>query len=183
MRAHPRAPFVAGACYFQGMKSPIRIVALPTCWLLVLSVTVGCHSDRVEWSYESLADLKKAEPSAQSWVPEDLLPESSHNILVAGELSPSKEWCAFEFTPSDSERVQKALKKVEYLPQSVRSVQNPHKVWWPNVLVGPLDAKEIRGTGLQIFIAEKPANAVNTTIFLFALDLAKGQGYFYSTYK
>lgn len=167
------------------MNTTKCIVVASTLCTLAFSLLVGCRRDRVEWSYASIADVKKAESSAQSWVPDDLLPESSRNLLVAGELSPSREWCAFEFTPSDSGHLLrlKALNKIDELPQSVRRVQNPHKMWWPNVLVGSLDAEEIRGTGLQLFIAEKPANAVNTTIFLFALDLAKGQGYFYSTYK
>ena len=167
------------------MDTAKYIVVASTLCALAFSLLVGCRGDRVEWSYASIADAKKAEPSAQSWVPDELLPESSRNLVVAGESSPSREWCAFEFTPSDSGRLLKlkALNKIDDLPQSVRRVQNPHKMWWPNVLVGSLDPQEIRSTGLQLFIAEKPANAVNTTIFLFALDLAKGQGYFYSTYK
>jgi len=34
-----------------------------------------------------------------------------------------------------------------------------------------------------LFAVEKPANSVDTTVFLFALDLSNGHGFFYSTYK
>jgi hypothetical protein len=181
-KSHAKKLICSEAWYFHRMYKTKRVaVVLTRCCLLMLLVLVGCHNDKVEWSYASLADVKKAEPSAQSWVPSDLLPKSSRNIEVVGELSPSKEWCAFEFTPSGSNGLLKNLNKVDTLP--VGNVKNPHVPWWPTVLTGYLDMKEIRSVGLELFVVEKPANAVNTTIYLFALDLPKGRGYFYSTYK
>ena len=71
------------------MNATKRIAVFSTCILLMFVSIVGCHSDRSEWFYPSLTDVKKAEPSAQSWIPDDLLPQSSRNIHIAGELSPS----------------------------------------------------------------------------------------------
>ena len=71
----------------------------------LVSLLAACHSDRPESFYASLADVRKAEASAQSWIPDDILPASSRTIHVVGDLSPSKEWCAFEFLPTDSQNL------------------------------------------------------------------------------
>jgi hypothetical protein len=165
------------------MPTTKRIAVAPTRVLLIVSLLVGCRTDRAEWFYPSLADVKRAEPSAQSWVPDDILPTTSRNIHIAGEISPSNEWCTFEFSPLDSETLVKTLSKVDTLPQAVSNVPNPRKSWWPSTLTGNLDVELLRKSGQKLLVTEKPANAVNTTIYLFALDPQKGRGYFYATYK
>lgn len=149
----------------------------------LVSVLVACHSDRPESFYSSLADVRKAEASAQSWIPDDILPASSRTIHVVGELSPSKEWCAFEFLPTDSQSLLKNLKSVDALPTAVKHIRNPHVSWWPSVLEGNLDAEKIHKAGFQLFVVERPANSVDMGIYLFALDWSKGHGFFYWTYK
>jgi hypothetical protein len=146
-------------------------------------VLVACHSDRPESFYASLADVRKAEASAQSWIPDDILPASSRTIHVVGELSPSKEWCAFEFLPTDSQNLLKNLKSFDALPPPVKYVRSPRVSWWPSVLEGNLDVGKIHNAGLQLFVVERPANSVDMGIYLFALDLSKGRGFFYWTYK
>jgi hypothetical protein len=147
------------------------------------SVLIACHSDRPEWFYASLADVNKAEASAQSWIPDDLLPASSRTIHVVGELSPSNEWCAFEFLPTDSQNFLKNLKSVDTLPLPVKYVRSPRVSWWPSMLEGNLDVEKIHKAGFQLFVIERPANSVVTGIYLFALDLSKGRGFFYWMYK
>jgi len=149
----------------------------------LVSVLVACHSDRPEWFYASLADVRKAEANVQSWIPDDLLPASSRNIHVVGELSPSKEWCAFEFLPTDSQNLLKNLESLDALPPTVKYLRSPRVSWWPSVLEGNLDATKIHHAGFQLFVVERPANSVAMGIYLFALDLSKGRGFFYWTYK
>ena len=149
----------------------------------LVSILVACHSDRPESFYASLADVRKAEASAQSWIPDDLLPASSRTIHVVGELSPSKEWCAFEFLPTDSQNLLKNLKSLDALPPRVKYVRSPRVSWWPSVLEGNLDVEKIHNAGFQLFVVERPANSVVMGIYLFALDLSKGRGFFYWTYK
>src|SRR5882762_1685258 len=91
----------------------------------VISVLVACRSDRPESFYASSADVRKAQASAQSWIPDDILPASSRTIHVVGELSPSKEWCAFEFLPTDSQRLLKNLKSLDVLLPPVKYVRSP----------------------------------------------------------
>jgi hypothetical protein len=149
----------------------------------LVSVLAACHSDRPEWFYASLADVGKAEASAQSWIPDDLLPASSRTIHVVGELSPSKEWCAFEFLSTDSQNLLKNLKSLDALPLPVKYVRSPRVSWWPSVLEGNLDVETIHNAGLQLFVVERPANSVFMDVYLFALDLSKGRGFFYRTSK
>ncbi|HTQ62345.1 MAG TPA: hypothetical protein VMI32_19115 [Candidatus Solibacter sp.] len=149
----------------------------------LVSILVACHSDRLESFYGSLADVRNAEASAQSWIPDDLLPASSRSIHVVGELSPSKEWCAFEFLPTDSQNLLKNLKSLDALPPPMKGVRSPRVPWWPSVLEGNLEVEKIHNAGFQLFVVERPANAVDTGIYLFALDFSKGRGFFYWTYK
>ena len=149
----------------------------------LISVLVACRIDRPESFYASIADVRKAEASAQSWIPDDILPASSRTIHVVGELSPSKEWCAFEFLPTDSQGFLKNLKSLDALPPPVKYVRSPRVSWWPSVLTGNLDAAKIHNAGFQLFVVERPANSVDVGIYLFAIDLLQGRGFFYWTYK
>jgi hypothetical protein len=131
-------------------------------------VLVACHSDRRESFYASLADVKKAEAGAQSWIPDDLLPASARSIHETHEISPSTEWCAFEFIPSDSQGFREHLNSVDALPLS--HVPSPRASWWPSVLDGNLDVEKIHNAGFQLFVVERPVNSVETGIYLFAID-------------
>lgn len=122
----------------------------------LVSVLVACHGGRPESFYASLSDVRKAEASAQSWIPDDILPASSRTIHVAGELSPSKEWCAFEFLPTDSQSLLKNLKSFDALPPPVKYVRSPRVSWRPSVLEGNLDVEKIHSAGLQLFVVEDP---------------------------
>ncbi len=140
-------------------------------------------SDRFESSYPSLAEAKKDGAIDRGWVPDDILPSSSRNIHEVHDLSPSREWCAFEFAPYDSERLRKSLKSIDVLPPSVRRVRDPKVPWWPTALKGNLDAQGIRNQGFDLYAIERPANSVQSFILLFAVDWSKGRAFFYSTYK
>jgi len=151
-------------------------------------VTLGfwmtaCGNDRREYFYQTVADADKAGEITRGWLPDDLIPGNSRDIHLAEELSPSKEWCAFEFLPSDAEILRKNLKSIDSLPSSVRQVRSPGASWWPEVLTGNLDAGKINKAGFQLYVVERPANDVNMGIYLFALDWSKGRGFFYWTYK
>jgi len=151
-------------------------VALCVCLSWVLA---GCHGDRFESFYPSLADAVKDRAIERLWIPV-FLPGSSRNIHVMGDLSPSREWCVFEFLPPDSEQLRKSLKPIDVLPPSLRHVPRPGKSWWPAYLEGDLDPKTIRDAGLQLYVVEEPATASTTSLELFAIDWTKGRGFLYS---
>jgi hypothetical protein len=143
----------------------------------------ACGSDRGEYFYQTFADADKAGEITRGWIPDDLIPSTSRSIHLAEQLSPSKEWCAFEFPPADAEILRRNLKSIDSLPASVRQVRSPSASWWPEVLRGNLDVKKISGEGFQLYVVEKPANSVDMGIYLFALDWSKGRGFFYWTYE
>jgi hypothetical protein len=163
------------------MSFPIgskRVQVLIAVCLCLACVLAGCKSDRTESLYPSLADAEKDGAIERRWLP-DILPRSSRNIHVTGDLSPSRVWCAFEFLPSDSEQFRKALKPVDAPPPSLASVTKPGKSWWPSFLGGNLDPKRIHDMGLQLYLIEEPATASTTVLDLFVIDWAKGRAFLY----
>jgi hypothetical protein len=140
-------------------------------------------SDRYESFYPSLAEADKDGAITRGWIPDDLLPSSSRAIHELHDLSPSREWCAFEFATDDSQGLRKNLKSIDVLPLSVRRVRNPDVSWWPSALKGNLDIARIRSDGFDLYEVERPANSVMTDVLLFAVDWSKGRGFFYRTSK
>jgi hypothetical protein len=150
------------------------------CVGLAVFFVAGC-GDHQESFYPSLADADKAEAISHGWIPDDLLPASSRAIHSVVEVSPSREWCAFEFLTADSQNLRKNLKPVGVLPASVKHIPNPGASWWPALLRGNLDARKIRTAGLELYVVERPGTSVSKEVFVFAIDWAKGRGFFYLT--
>ncbi|MBZ5540343.1 MAG: hypothetical protein LAN61_07470 [Acidobacteriia bacterium] len=149
------------------------------CVGLACILVVGC-GDRRELFYPAFADADKDGAITRGWIP-DYLPESSRAIHSVQEVSPSKEWCAFEFLPTDSQSLRKNLKSVDALPPSVRRVPSPGVSWWPALLKGNLDVEKIHRAGFELYVVETPADSVSTWVDLFAIDWAEGRGFFYGT--
>jgi hypothetical protein len=151
-------------------------------WVVVSRVAASL-SDRYESFYPSLAEAEKDGAITRGWIPDDLLPSGSRSIHELQDLSPSREWCAFEFGTDDSQRLRKNLKSIDVLPLSVLRVRNPDVSWWPGVLTGNLDIARIRSDGFDLYEVERPENSVMTDVLLFAVDWSKGRGFFYRTSK
>jgi hypothetical protein len=169
------------------LSKPPAVVVGGVILLIVACVAVArlarSLSDRYESFYPSLAEAEKDGAITRGWIPDDLLPSSSRAIHELHDLSPSREWCAFEFTTDDAQRLRKNLKNIDELPLSVRRVRNPEVWWWPSVLKGKLDIARIRGDGFDLYTVERPANCLMTDVLLFAVDWSKGRGFFYRTSK
>jgi hypothetical protein len=149
------------------------------CVTLACILVGGCDDNR-ELFYSALADAVKAGESDRGWIP-DYLPKSSRAIHLTEQDSPSKEWCGFEFLPTDSKSLRETLKSVDTLPPSVRRVPSPGPSWWPSMLKGKLDAQKIHEEGFELYVVESPADSVSTWVDLFAIDWSKGRGFFYGT--
>jgi hypothetical protein len=102
-------------------------------------------------------------------------------IHVVGDLSPSKEWCAFDFVPTDSQNLRKNLRNIDVLPIPLRRVPNPHVEWSPPTLNGSFDVARVRRDGFESYIVERPETAATQQVLLFAIDWQRGRGFFYST--
>jgi hypothetical protein len=87
----------------RGMVSSKPFLLLPVLCVGLTSVLVVGYGDHHESFYRSLADADKAGAITHGWIPDDLLPPGSRAIHEVHEISPSTEWCAFEFSPTDSQ--------------------------------------------------------------------------------
>jgi hypothetical protein len=151
--------------------------------LCLASFLLGCSGDRRESFYPFLADADKDGAITRGWIPDDLLPRSSQAIREVHELSPSREWCSFEFLPAEWQKPKNDFKSVDSLPPSLMHVPSPGVSWWPAVLRGNLDVDKIHGEGLKLYVVERPATSVTRDVLLFAIDGVKGRGFFYRTAK
>jgi hypothetical protein len=141
---------------------------------------LGCRGDRRELFYTSLADAKKDGAIDRGWIP-DFLPESSRNLHELHDPSSPTTWCAFEFVPTDSATLRKSLKADAGLLSLVRDVPSPGKAWWPAMLAGNLDTAKIHEAGFDLYALVEPETASTKEALLFAIDWAKGRGFFYRT--
>jgi hypothetical protein len=155
-----------------------RIVLLGMC--IAANALLQACGDRQESSYATLADAIKAGEISRGWIP-DYLPTSSHAIHIVYDPSSPRTWCAFEFSPADSQSLKKNLTSVNALPQRLQRVDGPGATWWPDSLKGDLDVARFHGNGFDAYIAEEPDVQSNTDLVLFAIDWAKGRAFFYRT--
>ena len=148
-------------------------------WVVVSRVAASLN-DRSESFYPSLAEAGKDGAITRGWIPDEFLPRTSRSIHEVRDLSPSTEWCAFEFDSTDSENLLANLKLVDAPPQKVGHVPSPAVSWWPSVLVGNLDVQKIHKAGFDLYFVERPATSVSSAVWLFAIDWSHGRGFFYS---
>jgi len=158
------------------------VILLIAAWLVFTRLSAKLN-DRYESFYLSLAEADKDGAITRGWIPADILPSGSRAIHEVHDLSPSREWCSFEFASDDAEKLRKNLKRIDLLPPSVRVVRDPDVAWWPTALKGNLDTERIRNSGFDLYQIEIPANSVTTDVLLFAVDWSKGRGFFYRTSK
>jgi len=176
-----------GAGRFGRPSKPLGIAIVIIILLIVgwvaFSQLSAKFSDHYESFYPSLTEADKEGAITRGWIPDDILPSSSRAIHEVHDLSPSREWCAFEFATSDTEKLRKNLNRIDVLPPSIRRIRDPKVPWWPSALKGNLDTQGIRNQGFDLYAIERPANSVQNFILLFAVDWSKGRAFFYSTYK
>jgi hypothetical protein len=119
----------------------------------------------------------------RGWLP-DFLPESSYAIHVVYQIDSSRTWCAFNFSPHASLRMQNVLTaSVREVPLRVRCIDDPDVRWWPKFLRGNLDIEQIYRNGFVLYIYKEPSIAYQSRLLLFIIDWTDGRGYFYRTYS
>jgi len=154
----------------------VGVLLLSAC--IVASAFLQACSDRHESSYASLDDAIKAGEITRGWIP-DYLPKSSHAIHIIYAPSSPRTWCAFEFSPADSQALKKNLTSASVLSERVKHVDDPGLSWWPRFLKGDIDVARLRADGFEAYVVEEPDIQSSTGVVLFAIDWAKGRGFFY----
>ena len=169
---------------FGGFARPSKPLTI-TVGIVLLSIVAWfvfarTFNDRYESFYPSLAEAAKDGAIDRGWIPDEFLPISSRSIHEIHDLSPSTEWCAFEFVPADSQNILTKLSHVDVPPPSVRHVPKPGVSWWPSLLAGNLDLEKTHKSGFEVYFVERPATSATTEVWLFAIDWPRGRGFFFS---
>jgi len=97
------------------------------------------------------------------------------------EPSSPRTWCAFEFSPADSQGLRENLSIVSALPGRLKYIDDPGVSWWPAFLKGNLDIVRFRAEGFDAYVAQEVAPQSSNDMVLFAIDWATGRGFFYRT--
>jgi hypothetical protein len=144
--------------------------------LSVASIAVyrACRETR-ESFYPTLADAVKAGEVTHGWLP-DYLPGSSRNIYLLYDITSSETWCAFEFSPDDSEGLQE---KMWDDLRPIKSIGNPGVSWWPDFLKGDVDVGKVGERGFVLQTTLEPAYGSRMHAVVFVFDSNKGRGFFY----
>jgi hypothetical protein len=153
------------------------LVSIYSLALLVTLVCCRLSHDQEHWC-SARADAEKAGEFDRGWLPE-FLPSSSHAIHVAEDNSPSRVWCAFQFDPTEVDKLLDRLKPVDPSMLPISRVPNPHVQWWPQSLEGKIEVQKIQGAGLALYSVTRAVTQDRNETTLFALDRANGRGYFY----
>jgi hypothetical protein len=95
----------------------MRLALLCTC--IATGVFLQACSDRRLSFYASMNDAIKAGEVDRGWIP-DYLPASSHTIRVIRDPASARTWCAFEFSPTDSQGFRRNLTNVSTLPELLK---------------------------------------------------------------
>jgi hypothetical protein len=155
-------------------RAPVVVALLCT----LIFVLFACSGEHPESFYPSLSDADRDGAMTRGWIP-DFLPESSTGIHEVHNIEGGKTWCAFEFSPGDSERLRHHLRSAEVLPASLKYIRNPSVSWWPPLLIGNVEADRVRRAGFDLYMVTSPDTRSNTETMLFAIDWSKGRGFFY----
>lgn len=160
-------------------KSKGRLrVHLLLCACIATSALLQTCGDRRVLFYPSLTDAIKAGEIDRGWIP-DYLPASSHAIHIIYNPASPRTWCAFEFSPTDSQGLKKNLTNVNALPEALKRVDSPGASWWPDVLKGDLDTAKLRSNGFDANVANEIDVRAGSNVVLFAIDWTNGRGFFY----
>lgn len=174
----PRPDIGYPIAHYARERFRMRVVLMSLC-VAAIALVQSCGNRR-NLFYGSLADAKRAGEIDRGWIP-DYLPKSSHSIHVAYDPESPRTWCAFEFSPVDSQILDNNLTHVDTVPARVKHLGDPGRSWWPDFLTGTLDPAKIRRRGFDLYVAVEPDVQSNTDLVLFVLDSANGRGYFYRT--
>jgi hypothetical protein len=139
--------------------------------------------ERPESSYPHLADAIDSGALTRGWIP-NFLPESSYDIHEMHDISSSRTWCMFNFTPDDLQGLRNAFAgSVDKLSPELKHIDSPKISWWPDFLEDDLDIEMIKELGFALYIIDEPSYIDKTRPVLFAIDWTKGIGYFHRTYS
>jgi hypothetical protein len=165
------------ACPIRRKVLDMKRVPIAICCLVLIAVLVGCTHDHQSF-YATRSDAEKNGEFNRGWLP-DFLPKSSRSIHLTYDLSPSREWCGFEFNREDAEPLLSSVKPADSAALPIVPIPSPRVRWWPKALEGNLNVKAIQQAGFELYSATRPVSQVQSETLVFAIDRKNGRCYFY----
>lgn len=157
-----------------------KLISLSPFFVVALSLSVqGCREPH-QSVYPTLAAAIKSGEITRGWLP-DFMPASAHDIRIAYDPSSSMTWCAFRFSPDDSQLLRSHLTRPQVLPPRVRRLDSSGLKWWPDFLKGNLNLAAIQCHGFTVYVVTEQDVGTSTLKVLFAINWLTGDGYFYRT--
>lgn len=148
------------------------------CIALSLSIQ-GCRELHQSF-YPTLANAINSGEITRGWLP-DFMPATTRDIHIAYDPSSPMTWCAFKFSPDDSQLLRTHLASSKSLSSSVRNIQSSGWQWWPDFLKGNLDRAAIQNRGFTVYEVTEQDKSAFAREILFVINWQTGYGYFYRT--
>src|SRR3954451_9625434 len=158
----------------------MRRIPTAICCLALIAVLTDCGHD-TERFYSARADAEKGGEFTRGWLP-DFLPKTSHKIHLAYDLSPSEEWCGFEFDPLEAEQLLNSIEPLNPAAPPIPAIPSPSVQWWPKFLEGDLDGRTLQRaaqSGVALYSVTRRLSQVQNVTLVFAIDRRSGRAYFY----
>lgn len=155
------------------------LIAISVLCATLSSPFLGCRESHQSF-YPTLAAAMKAGEIARGWLP-DFMPASTHDIHIAYDPSSPMTWCAFQFSPDDSQGLRSRLVSPKALPARVRNIKGSGWQWWPDFLNGNLNLAAIQNRGFTPYVVTEQDMGASTREVLFVINWQTGYGYFYRT--
>jgi len=162
--------FAGGAVFaFPAMAALSIFLSLPL---------QGCREPQS--FYPTLGNAINSGEVTRGWLP-DFMPATTHDIHIAYDPSSPMTWCAFQFSPDDSQRLRSHLDSPKALSPRVRNIEGSGWQWWPDFLKGHLDLATIQNRGFTAYVVTEQDRGPYTLEVLFVINWQTGYGYFYRT--
>jgi hypothetical protein len=130
--------------------------------------------------YPALTNAVNSGEVARGWLP-DFMPTTTHDIHIAYDPSSPMTWCAFQFSPDDSQPLRRHLASPTALSPRVSNIVGSGWQWWPDFLKGQLDLAAIQNRGFTAYVVTEQDKGPYTLEVLFVINWQTGYGYFYRT--
>jgi len=138
---------------------------------VVIAAAASCTGIETRTAvYATVAEARAAGAVEQGWIPEGL-PASASDLREA-HRGADQRWGLFNFPRGDADAVRALLG--DEITGAPPECNPPGRLeWWPRVLRSPLDAAQIKATGLRLYRARDGR-------LTYAVNWSQGRGYFWS---
>jgi hypothetical protein len=122
-------------------------------------------------SFATLAEARQAGAIANGSVP-DGLPPGSHDIREAHVPGTGERWGIINFPLTEADTL-RGLLQPEELSLEGQQCDMPGRIeWWPPMLRGQIDGKQIAATGMRAYRAKD-------STLIFAVNWKQGRAYYW----